>query len=122
MKKNISLTIFAVLIAMGFASLAVAETTSTSPMIATTGTAIPTPAVQTTEGTVSALDVQSATPWIKVKQTGGQEVTIQIEKTSTAWKIGKQVAWADIKINDKVKARYTAKEGKETAKTVEIEA
>ncbi len=102
------------------ASAAFAETVTPKAM-ATGNSSIPTPAIRTTEGIVSALDVQSSTPWIQVKQADGHEAMIQIGRTATAWKEGKKTIWANVKLNEKVKVRHMTKEGKEVAKTVEIE-
>lgn len=123
MRKNISSMALMALIALALAPMAFAEEAIVKPTTMP-NMVMATPVVQTTEGTVTALalDAQSVVSSINVKQADGKEAVIQIDKTSTVWKAGQKAALADVKVNGKVKIRTTNKEGKETAKTVEIEA
>lgn len=80
-----------------------------------------TPTVQTLEGTVTSCDAASASPWIKVKDTNGQEWTFQIDRQiSTVWKAGAKTEWPELRPGDRVNVRYTSKDGKSTVKTVEV--
>ena len=81
----------------------------------------PAPKVTSTEGSITAIDAQSATPNLAVTGADGKAVTIQIDKLLTSvWKGTSKLTLADLKAGDKVKVRHTAKDGKETAKTIEV--
>ena len=120
MNKNVFLILAAAIAMGGVVPMGYAETAPASPApIAVTSA--PTPVINTSEGTVSALDVQSAAPWIKIKDAVGKEWTIMINPaSSSAWKGGSKAAWTDVKVGDKVKVRHTEKDDKAFAKTVEI--
>ena len=120
MKRTVSLTLVLVLAIYGVATMGYAETAATSPA-SMAATSAPTPVISTSEGTVSSLDVNSATPWIKITDAAGKEWTIMIDPASSSvWRGGNKVSWADIKVGDHVKVRHTDKNGKAVVKTVEI--
>lgn len=104
----------------GVAPMVYAEGGTAAPAAVTTSS-VPTPEITTLDGTVSGLDAVSSMPWIKVKDASGKEEIVMLDAaSSTAWKGGVKVTWADVKVGEKVKVRYTAKDGKSTVKTVEI--
>ena len=121
MKGNTLFVLVLVLVICGgvpsvYADNAVAPVSMTAPAVSA-----PTPAISTSQGTVSALDVTSATPWLKIKDEAGKDSTIMIApSSSTAWKGGNKATWTDVKVGDKVKVRHTEKDGKMIARTVEI--
>ncbi len=105
----------------GFAVYGYADTAA-APAAVTTANSVAASAemVNSTEGTIASMDVQSAAPWIKVSS-NGSVMTIQLDaKSTTVWKAGKAMTLADLKAGDKVTVRHTAKNGKEVAKSIEI--
>ena len=108
-----------VLAVCGVVPMSYAETADTSPA-PTAITSAPTPAISTSEGIVSALDVRCRAPWIKIRDAAGKERTITIDPASSSvWKGGGQAAWADIQVGSLVKVRHTEKDGKTIVKTIE---
>ena len=119
--KKITLALVLGLVACGLASSVYADALVAAAPVAAPVVSAPTPEINSVEGTISSLDVTSAAPWLKIKDAAAKEWTIMIDPaTSTVWKGGNKVTWADIKVNDKVKVRQTDKDGKAIAKTVEV--
>ena len=120
MNRNILSALAMVLAVCGVAAVGYAETavTSPAPMAATSA---PTPVISTSEGTVSSIDVNAASPWIKIKDAAGKEWTIMIDPASSSvWKGGNKATWVDIQVGNNVKVRHTEKDGKAVVKTIEI--
>lgn len=81
----------------------------------------PAMAVNSMEGTISSVDVKSATPWVKVKDAMGMEKTIMIDPVmSTAWKAGKKAEWSVLTVGAKANVRTIKNGDKETLKSIEL--
>ncbi len=120
MKRDVWLTLALVAVLCGVVPMGYAETEAADPA-PTAVTSEPTPVINTSEGTVSSLDIRSQAPWIKAKDAAGKEWTVMIDPASSSvWKGGNKAAWVDIKAGDQVKIRHTERDGKAVAKTVEI--
>ena len=121
MKRNILFVLALVLTICGLMPMAYADPAVVATPVAAPAISSSTPVIQSSEGTVSTLDITSSTPWLKIKDAAGKESTIMVDPaSSTAWKGANKATWADVKVGDKVKVRHTEKDGKMTAKTVEI--
>ncbi len=72
---------------------------------------------QTTEGTISALDVKANT--LALSTADGKSTDVSI-KGASVWKAGKKVTAADLKVGDAVSVRHVTKNGKQVAKSIEI--
>ena len=82
---------------------------------------VPTPSVDLMEGAITAIDLESETPSLKLKTAAGQESAIYLDfETSAVWKGGQELILEDLKAGQNVKVRYTESEGKKTAKTIEV--
>ncbi|OIO37699.1 MAG: hypothetical protein COT00_02420 [Candidatus Omnitrophica bacterium CG07_land_8_20_14_0_80_50_8] len=92
-----------------------------SSFASTAVTSSSTPVIRTSAGTISALEVRSAAPWLKIKDLAGKESILMIDPiSSSAWRGGNKSAWAELKVGEMVKVRHTEKGGSAVIKTVEI--
>ena len=80
-----------------------------------------TPQVTSIEGVITSVDVRSSVPSLKLTQTNGQLLVIQIDRpTTTVWKDAHPVSLIQLAMGQKAKIRYTTKNGKQVANSVEI--
>gem|GEM_PF-2270965 len=78
-----------------------------------------TPQIASAEGSVSDVDFQANT--LKLTASDGKFWTLTLDPKSTlVWKGGQILNLTDIKAGEQVKVRYTSKEGKQVAKSVDI--
>ncbi len=84
-------------------------------------TATPTPQVTSVEGTVMNMNTLPSTPSLKLMLANGQPSLIQLDRlTTTVWKGSQSIDLTQLAAGQKVKVRYTAKNGKRVANSIEI--
>ena len=131
MKRSVALLIAAVL-GIGFAGLAVAQTTAPAPATpapATTPTPAQKPAemkkssevkkAKNTQGTVKAASADSLVVAGKDKGKDA-EWTFAVDSKTAIRKSGKAITAADVKPGDQVNVRYMDHDGKATAMAVQV--
>lgn len=121
--KKMTWLILAALVFGSVPAAFAADTPTGSVPVAAPAKAVtaPAPKVTSTEGSITAIDVQSAAPNLSVTGADGKAVAIQIDKLLTSvWKGTQKLTLAELKSGDKVKVRHTTKDGKEVAKTIEV--
>ena len=81
-------------------------------------TAVPLAAV---EGSITALDLKSATPTMTVHSIAGTVWTFACDPTSTmVWKDGQRIPWDGLVKGQSVKIRYATTDGKNRAQSIRI--
>jgi Domain of unknown function (DUF5666) len=121
-KRSVALLIAAVL-GIGFAGLAVAQTTAPAPATpapATTPTPAQKPAeMKNAQGTVKAASADSLVVAGKDKGKDA-EWTFAVDSKTAIRKSGKAITTADVKPGDQVQVRYMDHDGKATAMAVQV--
>ena len=92
-----------------------------SGQAASSTAAAPAPQILSANGTITALDITSAAPSIQLTDAAGKSWTIALDaKTTTVWQGMQLSKLEELKVGDAVKVRYINKEGKETARTIQV--
>jgi hypothetical protein len=74
------------------------------------------------QGKVSVLDLKSAAPIIKITKDNGTVLNLALDpKSVKVEQAGKTVALDQLKVGQKVKARYTTENGKQVISSLELE-
>ncbi len=88
---------------------------------ASTGSAAATMQLGTAEGTIAALDLQSAAPSVKIVSAEGKSWILAVDpKLVTVSRNGEAAPLSQLTIGAHVQARYTGQEGKLAAKSITI--
>ena len=94
-----------------------AATPSSSPTLSST----PTPQSPAVVGSITALDLKSSAPSLKLAAADGKIWTLGLDpKTTVIWQEGKISTLDQLSVGQRVQVRYTAKDGKEIAKSIQI--
>ena len=73
-------------------------------------------------GQVAAIDLKAASPSVKISAGAGKSWTLAIDpKTVTVKQAGKAVTLDQVKVGQKVKARYTVQDGKQVISSLELQ-
>ncbi len=122
MNRNLTLWFLTALLMGGVIPAALAtEQGGSSASTPTRSTTAPAPKIETAEGSISALDLQANS--LKLTDANGKTWTLGIDpNTTTVWKGGQFIKLNQLKMWEQVKVRHVAKDGKQVAKSIEIEA
>ena len=106
------------------------ETQASKSIVPTNSASATTQKVMIATGSIATLDTKSEQPSIALTTTEGKTLTIALDsKTTTVWKEEKEISWnmlhlgqpdSQLKMGDRIKIRYTMKDGKNLAKSIEI--
>lgn len=93
------------------------------PAPASTSAAAPSaPKLSIAEGTVSAIDLTSLTPTVKLTGSDGKVWTIGVDlKATTVWDNGQAAQLAQVHAGQRVRVRYQEKDGKPIATAIRLE-
>ncbi len=73
------------------------------------------------EGVITAVDLQAATPTLKVRTADGKLSTLNLDlKSSSAWRNGQLVKLDDLKSGESVKVRHLMVGGQDLAQSIRV--
>ena len=124
MKQNQKVWLVVMAMTFGVTSVALAAEhggqTTTTKTAATAPTALPAQTKQV-QGSVTALDLQSLTPTLALKDATGQAWILGIDsKGTTVWSSGQAGNLSQLKVGSQVKIRYEEQAGRKLAKKIEL--
>ncbi|MBI3321693.1 MAG: hypothetical protein HYZ91_05440 [Candidatus Omnitrophica bacterium] len=94
--------------------LAVPTPSPSTPQASTTKTAIAT-------GSITAIDLKSTPPTLKLAAADGNVLTITLDPKSTAvWQKSQEVTLDQLKVDQQVTVRYLLKDGREVAQSIRV--
>lgn len=79
-----------------------------------------TPLIASTEGSVSALDVKSRPPSLRLVVAGGGSRSLELDRATTIWKDHQVLTVGHLRVGDRVKVRHMTKNHRQVAKSIEI--
>lgn len=123
MKQRWMSWLMAVVLLGGTAGVALAaEEGSSMPQPASTSaSSTPTPQILSAEGTISALDLQAASPSLQLTAADGKVWNVAVEPQATmVWRNGQMAKLDQLKAGERVKVRYTEKDGRHVAKSIQL--
>jgi len=124
MKRNWKVWLVLTLVVCGTVPAALAGEHPGTPMGSRKATpasssSTPTPQISSAEGSISAIDLQTNS--LNLTTADGKIWTLALDpKTTLVWKGTEQAKLDNLKVGEKVKVRYVAKEGKQLARSVDI--
>ena len=124
MKQNRKVGLVVMAMAFGVTSVALAAEhggqTTTTKTTSAVPAALPAQTKQV-QGSVTALDLQSLTPTLALKDANGQVWTLGIDpKGTTVWSGGQAGNLGQLKVGSQVKIRYEEQVGRKLAKKIEL--
>ncbi len=94
------------------------ERKATAPVSAT-ATVIP--QAKVAEGAITTLDLQAVSPTLTLTTAEGKTWTVAVDtKTTTVWQNAQIAKLDQLKVGDQVRVRYTTKDGKDVAKSIQL--
>ena len=83
-------------------------------------TSTATPAILSTEGSISLLERHPHTTSLKLTLPDGSSGMFELDHSTTFWKNGQALALDQLKVGDRVKVRHLLKKGREIVKSIEV--
>ena len=91
-----------------------------SDVLPASSTSTATPAITSTEGSISLLEKHPHTTSLKLTLSDGSSGTFELNHSTTFWKNGQALTLDQLKVGNRVKVRHLLKKGREIVKSIEV--